>query len=159
MRVRHDMVTVFVVRPDETSTSHEFLQLRRSAGDYMGGTWAIIRGGVEASETYVQGALRELREESGLAPRELFRLGSVESFYTSFDDTLWHSVSFIAIVERDQLVKLNDEHDALRWVPRQQIDRETLWPSERHALEDLCRDILDSGPAKPYLRIDLPPRA
>lgn len=150
------MVTVFVLRPDESGTSHEFLQLRRSAGDYMGGTWAIIRGGVEANETYVAAALRELREESGLVPRELYRLGSVESFYTSFDDTLWHSVALVALVERDQSVTLNDEHDAIRWVPRQQIDRETLWPSERRALEDLCRDILDSGPAKPHLRIPLP---
>ena len=62
MNVRPDMVAVYVVRPDESGTSHEFLQLRRSAGDYMGGTFQTIRGTSEPGETAVQAALRELRE-------------------------------------------------------------------------------------------------
>ena len=60
MNVRHDMVTVLVVRPDASGNSHEFLQLHRVADDYMGGTWQIIRGGVDADESYVEAALREM---------------------------------------------------------------------------------------------------
>src|SRR4051794_13764944 len=110
MNVRHDMVTVFVVRPTADGQSHEFLQLHRAAADYMGATWQIIRGGVDADESYIEAALREMREESGLSPRELYRLDSVESFFTAVDDTLWHSVAFCALVERGQNVRLNEEH-------------------------------------------------
>jgi 8-oxo-dGTP diphosphatase len=155
MNVRHDMVTVFVVRPDAGGSSDEFLQLRRARGDYMGETWQIIRGGVDAGETYAQAALRELREESGLTAREFYRLGSVESFYTEVDDTLWHSVPFCARIDREQEVVLNDEHDASRWIHRNHIAAETMWASERIVLADLMRDILDDGPAKPHLRINL----
>jgi ADP-ribose pyrophosphatase YjhB (NUDIX family) len=155
MNARYDMVTVFVVRPDAAGSSTEFLQLKRSLKDYMGGTWAIIRGVVNQGESYISAALRELHEEACLVPHEFFRLGTVEVFYTADDDTLWHSVPFCAVVARADDVTLNDEHETLRWVPRGSIESETLWASERRLLADLCRDILDHGPAKPYLRIEL----
>src|SRR5688500_9597163 len=121
MNVRHDMVTVFVVRPAATGASHQFLQVRRAPGDYMGDTWQIVRGGVETGESAVHAALRELREETGVSPREFYRLGCVESFYTSVDDTLWHAVPFCAIVGRDDTVRLNDEHVDFRWIGRGRI--------------------------------------
>jgi dATP pyrophosphohydrolase len=153
MNVRHDMVSVFVVRPDPGDQSHEFLQLRRAGGDYMGGTWQIVRGGVQSGESYIDAAVRELREETGLTPRELYRLGLVESFYTSVDDTIWHSVPFCAVVDRDQPVLLNAEHNSSRWIARDQIESQTYWASERMVLSDVCRDILDNGLSKPFLRV------
>jgi hypothetical protein len=30
-----------------------------------------------------------------------------------------------------------------------------MWPGERAALHEVCREILDDGPAKPYLKIPL----
>jgi dATP pyrophosphohydrolase len=149
------MVTVFVVRPDETGQSQEFLQLYRSPEDYLGDTWQIVRGGVEKDEPYAIAALRELMEETGLKPRELYRLGAVESFYTDTDDTIWHSVVFCALVDRTQFVRLNEEHREYRWVPRQKIDSLAMWASERAILPDLCRDILDGGIAKMHLKIEI----
>lgn len=153
MNVRHDMVGVFVVRPSADGASHEFLQLHRAAGDYLGGTWQIIRGGVDAGETYVAAALRELREEAGLAPVEFYRAPSVESFYLAADDTLWHSVTFCAFVDRDAVVQLNEEHDAFRWTPGQRMLDESMWASERAVLNDLFHDVLRDSAAKPHLRV------
>src|SRR5438105_9615331 len=110
------MVTVFVARPDERGTSHEFLQLRRVAGDYMGGTWQTVRGVGEVGETAIAAALRELKEESSVAPREFYGLSSIDSFYTAKFDTIWHCAVFCAVVDRGQRIVLNDEHDAYRWV-------------------------------------------
>jgi 8-oxo-dGTP pyrophosphatase MutT (NUDIX family) len=153
MKSRDAMVTVFVVRPDERGASQEFLQLHRSPDDYLGNTWQLVRGGVDAGETFAQAALRELMEEAGLTPQEFYRLGAVESFYTDVDDTLWHSVAFCAVVDRAQKVRLNEEHDAFRWIARDKIECEMMWASERKLLPDLCRDILDNGAAKEHLLI------
>ncbi|HEY3235476.1 MAG TPA: NUDIX domain-containing protein [Polyangiaceae bacterium] len=154
MQARHDMVTVFVVRRDEHGRSHEFLQLYRAQGSYMAQTWQIVRGGVERGESYVSAAIRELREETGLAPTEFYRLGTVESFYTAIDDTLWHSVAFCALVGREQPVVLNQEHTDFRWVSRDRIEKCTMWSSELELFRDVCRTILDDGAGKAFLWID-----
>jgi dihydroneopterin triphosphate diphosphatase len=155
MNVSSNMVTIFVVRPTADATSHEFLQLHRVPDDYMGDTWQLIRGGLNENENAVAGALRELREESGLTPQEFYRLGTVESFYTAIDDTLWHSVAFCALIARDAQLALNEEHDAYRWTPRDKFPQVCMWASERNLLDELLREILDDGPAKPHLRISL----
>lgn len=155
MNARHDMVTVFVVRPQAGGMSHEFLQLRRVAPDYMGGTYQTIRGGIEPGESGVTAALRELREESGLTPVEFYRLGSVESFYIPADDAIWHAAAFCAIVDPSAGMTLNDEHDAVRWVAAEETDGTFMWSSERPLIEEIKRVILADGPAKPFLRIDI----
>jgi dihydroneopterin triphosphate diphosphatase len=155
LNIRTDHVTVFVARPDASSTSHDFLQLRRAAFDYLGGTWQLIRGCMEPGETAVQAAVREMREEASLTPTELYSLGPVETFYLWPTDTLINSICFCALVDSSRLVILNDEHDDFRWIPRPDLDANLMWASERRIFPDLCRDILDNGIAKPRLRVAL----
>ncbi len=149
------MVTVFVVRPRADGAAHEFLQLRRVATDFMGGTYQTIRGGIDAGESGVAAALREMREESGFTPVEFYRLGSVESFYIPADDAIWHAAAFCAIVEKFAEPTLDDEHDAVRWVAAEQTDSAFMWSSERPLIEEIKRVILADGPAKPHLRVDV----
>ena len=146
-------VATLVVRPGEGMGTHEVLQLRRAKDDYLGGAWSTVRGKVESQETGYGAALRELREEAGIVPTEFYQLDTVDVFYLHGDDTIWHCPGFCAVVDRDVKVVLNPEHDAFRWIERGQIDREFLWPGERAQLVELCREILDNGPAKSYLRI------
>jgi dATP pyrophosphohydrolase len=155
MNVRYDMIACHVVRPDAAGTSHEFLQLRRSAGDYLGGTWHIVRGTALPGELAWRAALRELREEAGLAPAEFYKLSLLESFYLIPGETVWHVPSFCAVVSREANVRLNDEHDAFRWVPRAEIDALTPWAGERLVVAEVMREILDGGVVKPFLRVAL----
>ena len=153
MRVRYDMVACFVVRNGSTALEAQFLQLRRVAGDYMGGAWSTVRGGIEGNEKAWEAALRELHEEAGITPREFYQLDTVDVCYLHGDDTLWHCPGFCAVVDSDVKVTLNSEHDAYRWVKRANVDPEFMWPGERAQLAELCREIIDEGPAKKYLRI------
>lgn len=121
----------------------------------MGGTWQPISGGIEPNETAWQAALRELQEEAGLVPLEFYRLPVVNSFYIAEQDTMWHSIPFCAVVSPAAKVKLNDEHDASRWIPRTSADRDFMWATDRAAIAQLCKEVLDDGPAKKYLRIPI----
>jgi dATP pyrophosphohydrolase len=156
MNIRFDMVSCFIVRPGNEAGTHEFLQLRRAKDDFMGGAWSTVRGTVEPGETGWAAALRELAEETGLTPVDFYQVDTVDIFYLHGDDTLWHCPGFCALVGRDVKVTLNAEHDAFRWVQRENVDRDFLWPGERAQIAELCREILDNGPAKSYLRIKLP---
>src|SRR5262249_15284239 len=153
------MITVFIARP--AGDSHELLQLRRVPGSYMGGTWQTVRGKIkpDRGETAVQAALRELREETGLVPREVYRLSSTEAFYTEPNDTMWHNPVFVALVEVDAPeIVMNHEHDAYRWVPLANVKETFMWPRERELIAELASEILAEGAAglaKPHLFIKL----
>ena len=153
MNVRHDMVTVFVARPDGSGKSHEFLQLRRAGGDYMGGTWQTVRGVAEAGETAPQAARRELREEAGLVPREFYGLSSIDSFYTAKYETIWHCAVFFALVEREAKIVLNDEHEDHRWVSKDRVSKSFMWQRERELIDEIGREILGSGLSRSHLII------
>lgn len=156
MHVRYDMIACHVVRCPASGGRrhpHEFLQLRRAAGDYMGGTWQIVRGTAEPGEPAWRAALRELAEETRLVPAEFYKLSLMEQFYLVPAETVWHVPSFVAVVGAGAEVVLNDEHDAHRWVPRDRIDAETMWAGERLVLAEVMREVCDDGPAKPYLRV------
>lgn len=153
MRI-HYYVSCFVAR--RRGATHEFLQLRRASGKYMGDTWQLVTGGIDPNETAWLAALRELQEETALVPAEFFQIDVVNTFYLAQTDSICHSPMFCAVVADDAEVKLNSEHTAFRWVPRDQIVSKVMWPGERAALAEVFREILDDGPAKAYLRIPLP---
>ncbi len=145
MKIRHDMVSCYVVRRAQSGSLFEFLQLRRSPGEYLAGAWSTVRGKIEGSEKAWEAALRELREEAGISPLEFYQLDTVDMFYLWGDDTLWHCPGFCAVVPWDVTIIMNEEHDAMRWVARSDIDRQFIWPGERAQLAELCREIVDEG--------------
>jgi len=150
------MVSCYVARPTADGASYEFLQLRRDKSDFMGGTWQAIYGRSEEGETPVAAVLRETKEETGLVPAELYRLDQVSVFYVASTDTMWHCIPFCAIATREQLVVLNDEHDASRWVNISDAQRLFMWQDNRDAIRDIQQHILTESLAKPFLRIPLP---
>jgi dATP pyrophosphohydrolase len=155
MQIRYDMVSCYVARPTADGAGHEFLQLRRSKDDYMGGTWQAIYGQSEEGESAVAAVVRELREEAGLVADELYRLDQVSVFYIASTDTMWHCVPFCAVVARQQKVGLNEEHDAARWVRAADAERLFMWKDNRDAIRDIQAYLLVDSLAKPHMRIPL----
>jgi len=147
-----EYVIVFIMRLSKTGP--EFLLAERGAGKYMGQTWQLIAGGIEASESAWQAAIREVREETSLEVVELFRLTPVSTFYRSDVDMLCLGIPFCAIVNADAKVRLDDENRACAWHSRDELPRRLMWPSDREAFNYMCTEILDNGAAKPYLRIE-----
>ncbi|MBI4581950.1 MAG: NUDIX domain-containing protein [Planctomycetes bacterium] len=150
-RVSHDMMCVYVFRHREHGP--EFLLLRRAAGDYMGGTWQPVYGGIREGETAWQAALREMREETGLVPSRLYQANSVDSFYTAGNDTVYHCPVFAAEVPGDAEVALNAEHDEFDWVHVDDVAAQLIWPGQRRAVAEIVQEIIRGGPAQQFLEI------
>ena len=68
--VRVGIVDLAVVRFGAAGL--ETLLLRRAAGTRCTGAWEIVHGKIDAGETPDVAALRELREETGLACERLY---------------------------------------------------------------------------------------
>lgn len=159
--IRSDIIDVYVFRrPLQTgnaTTGHvEFLQLRRCSGA-LSNTWQTIMGHAHAGETAVQTALRELREETTFAPPvllNLWQLEEVNTYFLASHDAIVMSPCFAAEVGPTTEPTLNDEHDAIRWIKRDHVDRHFVWPGQRQAIAGICRDILAAdAPMREVLRI------
>jgi 8-oxo-dGTP pyrophosphatase MutT (NUDIX family) len=151
--VRVCFVDVYVVR--ETSTGLECLVLRRSPGGRCTGAWEAVHGSIEADETPVEAARRELSEETGLATRRWYNLSRVEAFYRHRADEVALIPAFVAVVPSDATVRLSREHDRSEWLPIGRAVERFAWPRERRAIADL--GILfekgDAGPLEDVLAI------
>jgi dATP pyrophosphohydrolase len=127
-------VDVYVLRG--TPADPAILVLRRSQAGRSPGTWEAVHGAIEAGETAVQAALRELREETGLAPERLYNASRVEAFYRHAEDEVALIPVFAAFVARDAAVRVSEEHDAVEWLAPADALARVTWPRMRRALED-----------------------
>lgn len=127
-------VDVYVLR--DAPADPDILVLRRAAAGRSPGTWEAVHGAIEAGETAVQAALRELREETGLTPERFYNASRVEAFYRHGADEVALIPVFVALVARDAAVRVSAEHDAFEWLTPAAAAERVTWPRMRRALQD-----------------------
>jgi 8-oxo-dGTP pyrophosphatase MutT (NUDIX family) len=92
------------------------------------GWWEPVNGAVDAGETLVEAALREVREEAGPDLR-VRPLGVVHASTFAYDALVTHviSVTFLMAHEAGQAVPGDDMHGShVRWATVQEIESEQL---------------------------------
>src|SRR2546430_14071257 len=97
--VRVAFVDAYVLRVGARGGGVEVLALRRAPGGRSPGSWETVHGHIEAGETPVQAALREVREGTGLDPARLYNLSRVEAFYRHRTDDITLIPGVAAVVE------------------------------------------------------------
>jgi dihydroneopterin triphosphate diphosphatase len=152
--IRADGIAVYVYRV--VNGDYEFLQIHRTdaTGVYKR-SWQIVYGGIEAGETAVQAALREMREEISLAPVAMFQVEYLESFYLRPRDFVLVMPVFAAEVGADAVPTLNQEHDGFRWIPAGQIKENFMWRTQREALGVILEELRKPTLARPMLTVNL----
>jgi len=152
-KIKSNRIAVYVYRT--TPAGPEFLQLHRAKdhGEYAG-IWGTVYGGIKSGESAIEAALRELHEETGLKPARFHQVEFLESFYHRGKDRICILPVFAAAAPRQFHVKLNEEHDAFRWVTLSEVDHSFVWRVQRQAIAIIHEDIiLGRPPAVDLLQI------
>jgi 8-oxo-dGTP pyrophosphatase MutT (NUDIX family) len=131
--VEAGVVDVVVFRP--VARGWLVLALERAAGTRCPGSWEIIHGKIEPGERYEDAALRELREEAGLAAERLLSI-TMHSFYLMPQRTVQLAAVFAAVVAPDARVTLGEEHCRHAWLTPSQARRRLSWPMEKRCVDD-----------------------
>ena len=128
----------------------EILLMRRSPGRILPGLWQCVSGSLESGESVTDGALRELREETGFGPdqiRGFYDLDQVNQFHEPSVGAILTSAIFAVRVGPAVEPMLSHEHDAMRWVsPDEALDM-AVWPAYRESIRRIVENLLEPGRA------------
>jgi len=141
---RPDLVDVWIYR--NGTEGPEILLMRRVPGRVLPGLWQGVSGSLEADERVVDGALRELREETGFerpVVEAFFDLDHVNQFHFAAVDAILTAAVFAARVRPASEPVLSHEHDAARWLSLDAAIAEVIWPGYREALRRIGENLLD----------------
>jgi len=132
------VVTVFLTHRGR------ILLLRRSdrVGSYQG-RWAGISGFIEPDEEPLERALKEVSEEVGLDNESLSLVKRARPF-PALDaeiNTLWAIHPFLFSTNSPK-IKLDWEHDAFRWIGRQDLHKFETVPKLEEALERVTQEAI-----------------
>ena len=137
--LRPDLVACWIYRVDVAGRL-EILLIHRAPGRIYPGLWQCVTGGLEAGETIVAGALREVAEEVALGPADieaLFETDMVNWFHEASRDALMSEAVFAARARRDAPITLSHEHDDLRWTTPGEAHDLVVWPAYHRAIEQV----------------------
>ena len=146
------VVDVFAIRP--LPGGWRVLALQRALDTRCPTAWETIHGRLEADELPEHAAVRELREETGLAPERLYNI-TVNPFYLHGMRAVQLAVVFAAFVAEPAGITLGPEHQAHRWLTVDEALDTFVWPRERTALREIVHLLSsgDAGPVEDVLRV------
>jgi 8-oxo-dGTP pyrophosphatase MutT (NUDIX family) len=142
---RPDLVDVWIFRVD-VARGLEILLLRRAPERILAGLWQGVSGGLEAGERIVDGAMRELVEETGIGPGHLeafYDLDQVNQFHVAAVDAVVMAAVFAARLKPGIEPRLSHEHDASEWVGPDEAIRRSVWPAYRESIRRIQGHLLD----------------
>jgi dATP pyrophosphohydrolase len=145
---RPTQVLVYCFREGLIDT--EYLMLRRTPK--YGGFWQGVTGAPETDESHLDGARRELFEETRLLPKDLQQVDFNYSFPVD-DDWKWaydpqvttiDEYVFLAEIASEVNPVLSFEHDAYEWAEYDRAITLLKWPNNIAALR-FCDQLLRRG--------------
>ncbi len=135
----------------------EILLIRRAPDRIFPGLWQCVTGSIEPGETVPEAAMREVREETGLAHgagiEAFYDLDQVAPFFDEGTDAIVVSAIFAARAEAGARAVPSHEHDGLRWVPAEDAPALAIWPSYAESIRRV-RDVLLDPAVEPWFRLD-----
>ncbi|RJP62180.1 MAG: NUDIX pyrophosphatase [Ignavibacteriales bacterium] len=113
----------------------EFLLLKRSDGEIYSGIWQMVTGSIDKNEKAYQTALREIKEETSLLPKQFWVVPNVNSFYEPKKDYICMVPVFAALVDLDCQVTISNEHSEYKWVNLEEAKKLLAWRGQRNSVD------------------------
>lgn len=113
----------------------KFLFLENSAGKEWGNTWSVPAGKIDPGEKPVEGAIREMFEETGILLKPSC-ITPFKSFYLKYPkyDFVYHTFRVVMSDFPQQIVLRTREHKQFAWLPKEEILKLPLMPGAEECL-------------------------
>ena len=126
-----------------TSAGLLFLVLKRAKTKMYEHIWQGVAGKIEDGETSWEAAIRELKEETGLAPLKIFVADHVSKFYETNGDRI-NLVPVFGIEVDSKSVIISQEHCDYKWVELNEALDLLLWRGQKEAIQVVYDMVISS---------------
>ena len=150
IKIESPGVNVAVVKKDYDGW--KFLILKRAEEESYGGFWGFMTGGKKGEETVAQVVVRELKEETNLAPESMWASEYLVQFYEPEYDTIWILPLIVAVVPEEAQVTLSPENSEYRWLESGKARHLVSWNNLVNAVDRISNE-LDIFPARNWVQI------
>ena len=111
-----------------------FLLMKRNLNKMYEHLWQGVAGKIEPGETASETAIRELKEEKGLNPINMFVVDHVSRFYETHGDRINLVPVFGIEVDSDE-VNLSEEHIDCKWVSIDEALDKLIWSGQKKGIQ------------------------
>jgi 8-oxo-dGTP pyrophosphatase MutT (NUDIX family) len=130
--------------------------LQRSPSEKLyPGTWQIVTGIIEAGETAVSAALRELDEETSLHLLHFWAVPMLDSFFDVRNNSVQLCPLFAGEVDPGAEPTLSPEHQKYEWMEIEDALKCLVWPGHHKAVETVHQYIVAGRQAARLTEIHL----
>lgn len=111
----------------------KYLLLKRSSTQIYPNIWQCVTGKIKKNESAHKAALRELKEETGLKPKNLWTIDQVNHFFEAKHNRM-NLIPIFGAEVADMQIKLSIEHSDYRWCDVEEGIKLLLWNQQKSGL-------------------------
>ena len=131
-----------------------FLLMKRNLNKIYEHLWQGVAGKIEEGETSSDAAIRELKEETGLSPLNMFVADHVSKFYEVHGDRI-NLVPVFGIEVDSEIINLSEEHISYKWVDINEALNTLVWNGQKKGIQTVHDMVINNDDRMIWSKVEI----
>ena len=131
-----------------------FLLMKRNLNKIYEHLWQGVAGKIEEGETSSEAAIRELKEETGLSPVNMFVADHVSKFYEVHGDRI-NLVPVFGIEVDSEIINLSEEHISYKWVDINEAMNTLVWNGQKKGIQTVHDMVINNDDRMIWSKVEV----
>jgi len=131
-----------------------FLLMKRNLNKIYEHLWQGVAGKIEEGETSSDAAIRELKEETGLSPVNMFVADHVSKFYEDHGDRI-NLVPVFGIEVDSEIINLSEEHISYKWVDINEALNTLVWNGQKKGIQTVHDMVINNDDRMIWSKVEI----
>ena len=131
-----------------------FLLMKRNLNKIYEHLWQGVAGKIEEGETSSDAAIRELKEETGLSPVNMFVADHVSKFYEVHGDRI-NLVPVFGIEVDSEIINLSEEHISYKWVDINEALNTLVWNGQKKGIQTVHDMVINNDDRMIWSKVEI----
>ena len=151
-QIKVRVVDCYVYR--RTDNGIVFLLMKRNLNKIYEHLWQGVAGKIEEGETSSEAAIRELKEETGLSPMNMFVADHVSKFYEVHGDRI-NLVPVFGIEVDSEIINLSEEHISYKWVDINEALNTLVWNGQKKGIQTVHDMVINNDDRMIWSKVEI----